>query len=123
MPAKATSSRAKVSPESNGHAPMRAALYARVSSEEQREKQTIQNQIAAAYQYCQQHGLSPVKIYQDDKVRLSPIRRKRSTGNKSRVRGLRKCLNPLAAPQPASPRRVVKGMARTWCRSCVIGQR
>src|SRR5215510_1357805 len=48
--------------------PVRAALYARVSTEEQREKQTIQTQLEAARQYCQQHGLSLAKIYQDDGV-------------------------------------------------------
>jgi predicted site-specific integrase-resolvase len=37
-------------PGSNGHAPLRAALYARVSSEEQRERQTIQTQIEFAQQ-------------------------------------------------------------------------
>src|SRR5215510_9292802 len=64
----------------NGHGAIRAALYARVSSEEQREKQTIQTQIEAGRQYCQQHGLSLVKLYQDDGVSGTVPFKKREGG-------------------------------------------
>lgn len=53
---------------SNGHAPVRAALYARVSTEEQRERQSIQTQIEQARQHCQQEGVPLVAIYADEGV-------------------------------------------------------
>src|SRR2546427_6383636 len=53
---------------SNGHAPLRAALYARVSSEEQRERQTIQTQIEYAQRWCAREGISLLEIYADDGV-------------------------------------------------------
>jgi DNA invertase Pin-like site-specific DNA recombinase len=52
----------------NGHAPVRAALYARVSSEEQKERQTIQTQVGVAEQYSQREGIPLVATYQDDGV-------------------------------------------------------
>jgi site-specific DNA recombinase len=51
-----------------GHAPVRAALYARVSSEEQKERQTIQTQVGVAEQYSQREGIPLVATYQDDGV-------------------------------------------------------
>jgi len=46
---------------SNGHAPMRAALYARVSTEEQRERQSIETQIDFAHSWCKQANISLVR--------------------------------------------------------------
>jgi len=49
-------------------APVRAVLYARVSSEEQRERQTIQTQIDYARQWCAREGISLLEIYADDGI-------------------------------------------------------
>jgi site-specific DNA recombinase len=46
----------------------RAAIYARVSSDEQRERETIKNQIIAARAYCSQNGYAIVDEYLDDGV-------------------------------------------------------
>jgi site-specific DNA recombinase len=48
--------------------PARAALYARVSSEEQREKATIKTQIAEAEKFRQQRGLTLVEKFFDEGV-------------------------------------------------------
>jgi site-specific DNA recombinase len=45
-----------------------AVLYARVSSEEQREKNTIATQVHAARQLCQREGLTLGEIYRDEGV-------------------------------------------------------
>jgi len=44
----------------------KVAIYCRVSTEEQKEKQSIKNQIDFADKYCQKNGLNPYKYYQDD---------------------------------------------------------
>lgn len=44
-------------PESNGHAPMRAALYVWVSTEEQRERQSIETQIDFARPWCERESI------------------------------------------------------------------
>ena len=46
----------------------RAVLYARVSSEEQRERQTIESQVVFAEEYCQREGLVLEDIYRDEAV-------------------------------------------------------
>ena len=46
----------------------KVAIYARVSSEEQREKGTIESQLEYAQQYCQLNNLQSVDIYRDDAV-------------------------------------------------------
>jgi predicted site-specific integrase-resolvase len=38
------------------HTPLKAVLYARVSSEEQRERQSIETQIDSARQQCERGG-------------------------------------------------------------------
>lgn len=52
----------------NGYGVIRAALYARVSSEEQRERQTIQTQIDAAKPWCEREGISLVEVYRDEGI-------------------------------------------------------
>lgn len=47
---------------------MRVAIYARVSSEDQAERGTIENQIEFAAKYCDLHQLEVVEWYQDDGV-------------------------------------------------------
>ena len=47
---------------------MKAAIYLRVSTEEQREKQSIATQRAFAESYCATHALSPYGWYEDDGV-------------------------------------------------------
>jgi DNA invertase Pin-like site-specific DNA recombinase len=47
---------------------IRAVLYARVSSEEQREKQTIQDQRTAAREWSERKGVTIEKVYSDDGV-------------------------------------------------------
>ncbi len=53
---------------SNGHAPLRAVLYARVSTEEQKERQSIQTQIEFARHYCERAGIPLGAIYTDEGV-------------------------------------------------------
>jgi site-specific DNA recombinase len=47
---------------------MRAAIYARVSTERQEREQTIESQLAVLQQWVQthQHSLSPTHIYRDE---------------------------------------------------------
>ena len=47
---------------------MRTGIYCRVSSEEQQEKGTIQNQIEFGEKYCDLHQLEIVEWYKDDGV-------------------------------------------------------
>ena len=57
-------------PTTNGHSskPEQIALYLRVSSEEQRERETIQIQREFLEQYCQLYGLEVADVYEDDGV-------------------------------------------------------
>jgi site-specific DNA recombinase len=57
-------------PSTNGHGaePERVALYLRVSSEEQRERETIEIQREFLQEYCRLYGLEVVQIYADDGV-------------------------------------------------------
>ena len=60
-------------PSTNGHGPKsegvgRVALCLRVSSEEQRERQTIETQRAFLGQYCRLYELEVAEIYADDGV-------------------------------------------------------
>ncbi|HEY8342501.1 MAG TPA: recombinase family protein [Calditerricola sp.] len=50
------------------HAERRAAVYARVSSEDQAERQTIQAQVEFARRWCELHGIEVVDWYLDDGV-------------------------------------------------------
>jgi site-specific DNA recombinase len=47
---------------------MKVAAYFRVSSEDQKERQTIQNQVEFATKYCDLHQLDIYKFYQEDGV-------------------------------------------------------
>jgi len=48
--------------------PTRAAVYCRVSGEEQRQSETIENQVDFARNYCGLHGIPIVDLYKDDGV-------------------------------------------------------
>mgnify|MGYP000946528344 CR=1 FL=1 len=48
--------------------PDRVAVYARVSSEDQAERGTIENQLEFARKYCDLHQLQVIEWYQDDGV-------------------------------------------------------
>ena len=47
---------------------MAVAVYVRVSTEEQRERQSIRTQIEFGERYCQLHSLAAYRIYSDDGV-------------------------------------------------------
>lgn len=47
---------------------MALAIYARVSTEEQRERQSIRTQIEFGERYCQLHELAAYRVYSDDGV-------------------------------------------------------
>ena len=55
-------------PSNNGHAPLRAALYARVSTEEQRERQSIETQIDFARSWCKRENIPLGDIYRDEGI-------------------------------------------------------
>src|SRR5215204_5609924 len=57
-------------PSANGHGPKpeRVALYLRVSSEEQRDRETIEIQREFLQEYCRLYGLEVAEIYKDDGV-------------------------------------------------------
>jgi site-specific DNA recombinase len=57
-------------PSTNGHGsePERVALYLRVSSEEQRERETIELQRDFLEQYCNLHKLEVTGVYEDNGV-------------------------------------------------------
>ena len=48
--------------------PIRVACYARVSTEDQAERQTVQAQIDFDRRYCELHGLTIAGIYVDDGI-------------------------------------------------------
>jgi site-specific DNA recombinase len=55
-------------PNGKGHFKLRGVLYARVSSEEQRERQTIQTQIDTAKSWFEREGIELVHVYKDEGV-------------------------------------------------------
>jgi site-specific DNA recombinase len=57
-------------PSTNGHGaqPERIALYLRVSSEEQRNRETIEIQREFLHEYSRLYGLEVAEIYVDDGV-------------------------------------------------------
>ena len=55
-------------PGSNSPAPIRAVLYARVSTEEQRERQSIETQVAFARSWCTRENIPLVDIYRDEGI-------------------------------------------------------
>ncbi len=59
-------------PDTNGHGPAsgaeRIALYLRVSSEEQRDRETIEIQRKFLDEYCRLYGLEVAEVYADDGV-------------------------------------------------------
>ena len=64
-------------PSTNGHGPKageaaeRIALYLRVSSEEQRDRETIEIQREFLKEYCRLYGLEAVEVYADGKRAFS----------------------------------------------------
>ena len=48
--------------------PVKVAIYARVSTDEQADRGTIGSQIEFAHRYCDLNGIHIVKIYQDDGI-------------------------------------------------------
>jgi site-specific DNA recombinase len=48
--------------------PMAVAIYCRVSTEEQRERQSIRTQLEFGERYCQLHDLAVYRVYSDDGV-------------------------------------------------------
>jgi len=50
----------------NGHAPLRAVLYARVSTEEQSRRESIETQIHYAQQQCEREQIPLIQIYKDE---------------------------------------------------------
>lgn len=49
-------------------APQKAAVYCRVSSEVQQERQTIESQVEFAQKYCDLNSIAITKIYKDDGI-------------------------------------------------------
>ena len=60
--------------------PQRAALYARVSTDDQRERQTIQGQVDALVGAAPHHGLEIVDQYLDDGISGTSPMEKRTEG-------------------------------------------
>src|SRR5262245_14330322 len=58
----------KIPAARNGTGPLRAVLYARVSSEEQARRESIQTQIDFAKQQCDHEGIPLIRIYEDEGI-------------------------------------------------------
>jgi len=71
-------------PSTNGHGPQpeRVALYLRVSSEEQRERETIEIQDKFLSEYCRLYGLVVADAYADDGVSGTIPLHERSEGRR-----------------------------------------
>jgi site-specific DNA recombinase len=71
-------------PNANGHGskPERVALYLRVSSLEQRDRQTIEIQREALPKYCELHGLEVIETYADDGISGTIPLRERPEGRR-----------------------------------------
>lgn len=69
-------------PNTNGHGPNpeRVALYMRVSSEEQREKESIATQDGFLEEYCKLYGHEVVGIYKDEAISGTVPMRERPDG-------------------------------------------
>ena len=52
----------------NTELPKKAAVYCRVSSEAQQERQTIETQVEFAHKYCDLNGIEITTIYRDDGI-------------------------------------------------------
>ncbi len=61
---------------------MPVAIYARVSTEEQRERQSIETQLQAAKKYCKDHDLTVARVFTDDGVSGTVPLEKRPQGNR-----------------------------------------
>src|SRR5215471_11457116 len=61
---------------------MAVAIYARVSTEEQRERQSIRTQVDFGQRYCELHGLSIYRIYCDEGISGTVPLEKRNEGNR-----------------------------------------
>src|SRR5262245_54499311 len=60
--------RTKPPSERNGHGPLRAVAYCRVSSEEQARRESIETQVEYAKQACAREGLALGEIYKDEGI-------------------------------------------------------
>jgi site-specific DNA recombinase len=69
-------------PSTNGHGPERVALYLRVSSEEQRDRETIELQREFLEPYRELYGLEVVETYADDGVSGTIPLHERSEGRR-----------------------------------------
>ena len=77
---------------------MRTVLYARVSSEEQAEQQTIQTQLEHYERYCAYQQIAPGEVFADDGVRGTLSLDERPAGRRllaTAVRGLTVCVYRL----------------------------
>src|SRR5215213_271247 len=73
-------------PSTNGHGPKtdvgKVALYLRVSSDEQRERESIKTQREFFEQYCELYGLEVAETYADDGVSGTIPLRERPEGRR-----------------------------------------
>ena len=69
-------------PSTNGHGPQpeRIGLYMRVSSEEQKEKESIATQEGFLEEYCKLYGLEVAAVYKDEAVSGTVPMRQRPNG-------------------------------------------
>jgi site-specific DNA recombinase len=68
--------------DGNGQKTVRPALYARVSSEEQRERESIQTQIEVAQRTAEREGVKLIEVYKDDGVSSSIVLSERADGKR-----------------------------------------
>jgi len=91
----------------NGHGskPERIALYLRVSSEEQRDRETIQIQREFLEQYCRLYELDVADVYEDDGISGTiPSTRGRRAGGSKRTperASSRSCSSPSSTGSAA----------------------
>jgi hypothetical protein len=99
------------SPDRHEGGAERVALLLRVSSEEQRERETIEIQREFLQEYCRLYGLEVAQIYADDGVSGTiPCTRGRKAGDSSRT--------PIRGSSPPSSSTAWTGSAGpSWSRS------
>lgn len=73
-----------------GNAPKQAVAYCRVSSAQQEERQSIQNQIEFAKNYCKLNGIELTHIYKDDGITGTLPMNERPSGAEM-LRDAKKC--------------------------------
>src|SRR5262245_57186721 len=70
----------KVFSNGKGHEPIKPVLYARVSTQEQKRRESIQTQVDEAQQWCERQGLKLIAIYKDEGVSGTVDLEKREAG-------------------------------------------